>query len=267
MGPFPPLLFPAPYRGAARSASGRGRTFPLERKLRPDYSSALREGEFPVIYQYLAKAAAAAALLLAAMSAQAQEAPAPPEPVATEPAAVAPAEAEAPAPAEPATVAPAEAPATGCCTVPARTPIEIEILDTVNSKANHNGDNFTFRLAVPLTIDGHIVIPAGTTGVGEVVHAERARFGGRAGELILAARYLDHAGARIVLRTLRFGPQQGHDSSGTINSLNLAAAATIPALAMIGYLVAGGEVNVPAGTHASAQIAAELTLAPAEPTP
>jgi hypothetical protein len=196
-----------------------------------------------VFYQCFAKAASAAALFVAAVPAEAQEGQEQPS-----------------APAE----APAEAAAAGCCTVPARTPIEIEILDTLNSKASHNGDRFAFRLAAPLTIDGQIVIPAGTTGVGEVVHAERARFGGRAGELILAARYLDLAGRQIPLRTLRFGPQQGRDSTGTINSLNMAAAATVPALAMIGFLVAGGEVNVPAGTHASAQIAAEQTLAPAQ---
>jgi hypothetical protein len=196
-----------------------------------------------VFYQCFAKAAPVAVLFLAATSAPAQETPA--------------------APAAPAEAA-AAAPATGCCTVPARTPVSIEILDTINSKANHNGDRFAFRLAAPLTIDGRVVIPAGTTGVGEVVHAERARFGGRAGELILAARYLDHAGTRIALRTLRFGPQQGRDSSATVNTLGMAAAATVPALAMLGYLVAGGEVNVPAGTQATAQISAELTLAPAE---
>lgn len=200
-----------------------------------------------MFYQRLA-AATLAALLAATGPAHAQEAP-------PAPAAEAPARAEA---------APAEAPAAPCCTVPARTPIEIEILDTVNSKANHNGDHFAFRLAAPLTIDGRIVIPAGTTGVGEVVHAERARFGGRAGELILAARYLELGGTQIPLRTLRFGPQHGRDSSATINTLNIAAAAAMPALSMLGYLIAGGEVNVPAGTHANAQIAAELTLAPAE---
>jgi len=200
-----------------------------------------------VFYQCFAKAAPVAALFLAAVSAQAQEAPGAP-----------------PAPAEAAAAEPAEAPALACCTVPARTPIEIEILDTINSKANHNGDHFAFRLAAPLTIDGHVVIPAGATGVGEVVHAERARFGGRAGELILAARYLDHGGRQIPLRTLRFGPQQGRDSTGTVNALGMAAAATVPALAMLGYLVAGGEVNVPAGTRASAQTSAELTLAPTE---
>ena len=157
---------------------------------------------------------------------------------------------------------PPAAPEAACCTVPARTPIEIEILETVNSKANRTGQNFQFRLAAPLTVDGHVVVPAGTPGVGEIVHAERARFGGRAGELILAARYLDFQGSRIALRTLRFGAQAGRDSSGTINNVNLALAATIPALSLIGFMIAGGEVNVPAGTRASAQIAAEIRLAP-----
>ena len=150
--------------------------------------------------------------------------------------------------------------------MPARTPIEIEILDTINSKANQTGQNFSFRLAAPLTVEGRVVLPAGTPGVGEVVHAERARFGGRAGELILAARYLDFQGNRIALRTLRFGAQAGRDSSGTINNVNLALAATVPALSLIAFMIAGGEVNVPAGTHASAQIAAEISLAPIETT-
>jgi len=205
-----------------------------------------------VFYQRLA-ATALAAMLISAGAARGQEAP-PPAPAEAAPA-IEPAAAPAPA---------AEAPAAPCCTVPARTPIEIELLDTMNSKANHNGDRFAFRLAAPLAIDGHVVIPAGTPGVGEVVHAERARFGGRAGELILAARYLDLGGTQIPLRTLRFGLQHGRDSSATINTLNIAAAAAMPALSMLGYLIAGGEVNVPAGTHASAQIAAELTLAPVQ---
>lgn len=195
--------------------------------------------------QRLATAASAIALLLAAAPGLAQGDP-PEQPVPV---------LEMPPPPV------AEAP---CCTVPARTLVELEILDTVNSKANHSRESFNFRLAAPLTIDGRTVIPAGTPGVGEVVHAERARFGGRAGELILAARYLDFNGTRIALRTLRVGPQHGRDSSGTINNVNLALAATIPALSLVAFMIAGGEVNVPAGTRASAQTAAEIQLAPVE---
>lgn len=158
---------------------------------------------------------------------------------------------------------PAPAPSP-CCTVPARTPVAIEITDTVNSKANRSRDAFAFRLAEPLAVAGRVVAPAGTPGVGEVVHAARARAMGKAGELILAARYLQLGETRIPLRSLRVGQRQGRDSSGTLSTINVVAAGTVPALSLVAFVIAGGEVNIPAGTRADAQIAAEIVLAPVE---
>ncbi len=157
--------------------------------------------------------------------------------------------------------APEPAPAP-CCTVPARTPVAIEITDTLNSKANNSRDAFAFRLAEPLVVDGRVVAPAGTPGVGEVVHAARARAMGKAGELILAARYLQLGETRIPLRTLRVGRRQGRDNSGALTTMNVVAAATVPVLSLVAIGISGGEVNVPAGTFAEAQTAAEIQLAP-----
>jgi hypothetical protein len=56
---------------------------------------------------------------------------------------------------------------------------------------------------------GSVVAPAGTPGVGEVVHAAHASFGGKAGELILAVRYLELNGTRIPLRSLPIRTQTG----------------------------------------------------------
>jgi hypothetical protein len=151
-----------------------------------------------------------------------------------------------------------------CCTVAPRTPVVIEITDTVNSRANHSRDAFAFRLAEPLMAAGRVLVPAGTPGVGEVVHAARARAMGKAGELILAARYLQLGETRIMLRSLRIGAQQGRDSSGTVTTMNVVAAGTIPALSLVAFVITGGEVNVPAGTRAQAQTAAEIVLAPVE---
>lgn len=153
-------------------------------------------------------------------------------------------------------------PSVECCTVPARTLVEIEIVDAVNSRANETGQMFAIRLAAPLVVDGRAVAPAGTVGMGEIVHAARARAGGKAGELILAARYLEIGGTRIPLRTLRYGRAQGVDNSGAVNAGNLAVAAVFPVASVVGFLIAGGEVDIPAGTIANAQTAAEITLAP-----
>jgi hypothetical protein len=169
-----------------------------------------------------------------------------------------------PEPPVPALQMPPPVPESPCCTLPARTPVEIEIVETVNSKTSHSRDNFAFRLAEPLSVDGRVVAPAGTPGVGEVVHAARARAGGKAGELILAARYLDLNGTRVPLRSLRYGRSTGADNIGAVTVGNIVAAAVLPAAAVIGYLIAGGEVNIPAGTRVNAQTSAEINLPPVE---
>jgi hypothetical protein len=162
--------------------------------------------------------------------------------------------AEAPA------TAPAEAAA--CCTVPALTPIEIEIAENVSSNTSRTRQNFAFRLAEPLTVDGQVVAAAGTRGVGEVVHAAKSGIGGKAGELILAARYLELDGQRVPLRSLRYGRSQGKDSSGTVGIATSAAAAVVPVVAVVGFLITGGEVRIPEGTRATAKIAADTVLPP-----
>lgn len=187
---------------------------------------------------------AAAAAALAMPAAWAQEAAAPPA-------------APAPAPS-------ADAPAAACCTVAKMTPVEIELVDAVGSKRSRNGDSFAIRLAAPLVVDGRTLAPAGTTGMGEVVHAAKARAAGKAGELILAARYLDIGGTRLPLRSFRYGPAQGKDNSGAVGVGNMVASAVLPVASVLGFLVSGGEIEIPAGTRASAKVAADTMLAPAE---
>jgi hypothetical protein len=152
--------------------------------------------------------------------------------------------------------------ATPCCTLAALTEIEIEVADRVSSKTSRPGDRFAIRLADPIVIDGHVVVPAGTPGVGEVVHAAKAGGAGKAGELILAARYLELDGRRIALRSFRYGRRQGKDKSGAVNTGNMVAAAVMPAASLIGFLVKGGEVDIPAGTLANAKLAAATVLPP-----
>ena len=96
-----------------------------------------------------------------------------------------------------------EEPCADCVTIPALTPIKIELLETLGSKVSTSGETFPFRLAGPVLIDGKVAIPAGTPGVGEVVHAKKSGGSGAAGELVLAARYLDVQGRRLRLRSLK----------------------------------------------------------------
>ena len=171
-----------------------------------------------------------------------------------------PAAAQEAAPAATAEAAPAvDAP---CCAVAALTPIEIEIGEDLSSKSSKTRDSFRFTLAEPLMSGDQLVAPAGTPGVSEVVHAAKAGIGGKGGELILAARYLEIGDTKIPLRSLKYGRSQGKDSSGTVGMASSVAAAVVPVASVVGFMISGGEVRIPQGTRATAKVAAETVLPP-----
>lgn len=170
--------------------------------------------------------------------------------------------AAAAAQAGPASEAAPAAEASACCVIAALTEIEIEIAERVTSKTHRQGSRFAIRLAEPVLVDGRVVVPAGTAGVGEVVHSAKAGGAGRAGELILAARYLELDGQRIPLRSFRHGTRHGKDRTAAVNTGNMVAATVLPAASLIGFLVKGGEVDIPASTRASAKVAAATLLPP-----
>ncbi len=183
-----------------------------------------------------------------------------------------PPEADGAAPAaEPAAAAPAEPAAAGLL-LPKTTPLIIAIDKELGSKISTTGETFPIRLVQAVSVEGVEVLPAGITGQGEVVHAKKAGLAGAAGELVLAARYLDLGERRIALRSFRFMEAgeialgKGQDNTGVSN-------VTTALAGPIGFFIGGGNTNVVPGTIANAKTrndelfarpAAELA-APAEP--
>lgn len=143
--------------------------------------------------------------------------------------------------------------------IPAGTPVSFEFVDRVHSRLNKIGDRFRIRLREPLVVEGRTVLPGGAEGVGEVIHAARARAAGKAGELILAARYLDHGGTRVPLRAFRFGAS-GTDNRDAAFAVGLAAGP-------LAYLVVGGELDIKPGTPGHAKVAADVEIPPAAVAP
>lgn len=139
-------------------------------------------------------------------------------------------------------------------TLPAMTLLDIEIVDPLNSKTSLIGAFFDIRLAEPVMDNGVVIIPAGISGKGEVIHAAKARAAGKAGELIIAARYLDYEGLRIPLRSFKYGTSTG--KSNRDEALIAGAAIATPLI----LFISGGNVDIPAGTRANAKIAAEITV-------
>lgn len=143
-------------------------------------------------------------------------------------------------------------------TLPAFTPVDIEILTPLNSKTSKMGDFFDIRLAEPIIVDGKILVPAGAVGKGEVIHAAKARAGGKAGEMILTARYVESHGQQLLLRSFKFGATTG---SSKRDEALIAGALLAPAIAL---LISGGNVDVPAGTRAHAKTSEDNQLSQQE---
>lgn len=165
---------------------------------------------------------------------------------------------EAPAPTDSSqSTAPVLPTQSGCCTLANGTPLKIEIGEPISSQRRKRGETFAVRLAEPLLFDGREMLPVGTPGIGEIIHAAPSGGGGKPGELLLAARYLEVDGRQIPLRGFRIG------ATGTDRS-NGAMAASV-AIGPFAHFIHGREIEIPAGTLATAKLAADTVLPPHDP--
>ena len=128
---------------------------------------------------------------------------------------------------------------------------ELETVDAISSKTNHAGDAFGLRLREPLRYGAVELVPAGTPVHGEVTHATENRWGGIAGELVLAARYVQLPQGRLRLRSSIAAP--GKSQTG-------AAATTVVLFGIVGVFVQGGNSTIPAGTPLSVRLAEPVTF-------
>ena len=166
--------------------------------------------------------------------------------------------ATSPAPASDAPAAPLKPSATGPIRLPGDTVVRIELAEPVSSKDRTRGDKFSIRLSSPILVDGQTFAPAGSTGVGEVVYAERGGAGGSPGKLVLAARYVDVGAIRIRLKA--FNLAAGGEQEFT--EMQIASGFLGPAV----MFIHGHNVLYPIGTRARAKVAEEVSLPAGAPS-
>ena len=137
-------------------------------------------------------------------------------------------------------------------TVPALTPVLVRLEEAVSSNKNKPGDRFRITVAEDVRIGDAVVIPAGSAGEGEVVHAAKSGAGGKAGELIVVARFVRVGDLEIRLRSFALGVA-GKDHTNDA----FASSFLIGPFAMF---VKGGVITVPAATLGTAKTALEFRL-------
>lgn len=131
----------------------------------------------------------------------------------------------------------------------ADTEIYLRLLAPVASNTHKRGERFAMELVRPVVVDGVTVVPEGAQAEGEVVHAAKGGFGGRAGELILVSRVLRAGDQTIKLRSFSAG--NGEDR------VNLAMGLSF---VMVGLFVTGKDIALPAGTYVFAKVATDHLL-------
>ena len=137
-------------------------------------------------------------------------------------------------------------------TVPALTPVSVRLGEEISSNKNKPGDRFPIFIAEDVRVGDVVVIPAGSEGEGEVVHAAKSGMGGKAGELILAARFVRVGDQQVRLRSF------GVSGAGTNHTDDALGVAII--LGPVGLLVHGGARVFPRDGVAGAKTAEQILL-------
>jgi len=65
-------------------------------------------------------------------------------------------------------------PANGGATIPPGTIVGIETTQALTSHTSHPDDLFPIRLVAPIVLGGHMLVPTGVVGQGQVIHDAHA---------------------------------------------------------------------------------------------
>jgi len=153
----------------------------------------------------------------------------------------------------------AAAPAGDLIQVPALTPLKLKLGDPVSSNVNKPGDRFRLFVVEDVKMGDAVVIPAGTAGEGEVIHAAKSSAGGKAGELLLTARFLRVGEQTVRLRSFVLGGA-GADRSNQ-------ALATSFVAGPFAMFVRGGVIIIPIDAVATAKTLEIVQLPATQPGP
>jgi len=153
----------------------------------------------------------------------AQQHPAESQPASTS----APAAAAPPVPTSP----PPTQPVVRQVSIPGGTPVQIQMIDSVDSATNHAGDMFHASLASPIVVNGETIVPSGTDVYVKLVNSSSAGHMTGRSELTLQLARLDFQGASYSLSSDDY-----HDVG---KSRTTRTAETVGAGAAIGAVIGG----------------------------
>lgn len=119
-------------------------------------------------------------------------------------------------------------------------PVHLRTELTTERKALRVGQRFEVETFEPVTLSGHVVIPSGTPGVGEITGVTNKGMWGKSGHLDLRLLYLRVGDRQIRIR----GTDDKKGKAGGVGAAAVSAIVFLPA----GFFMTGTSARLPAGT-------------------
>lgn len=140
----------------------------------------------------------------------------------------------------------------GTVVLKAGTVIPMELISTITSKSARSGQMVDFRVMSDVKVDGKTVISAGSIAQGQIVRAKKSGLLGSEGELEIAVKSIKAVDGTNVYLTTNNLSDEGS------NKVALSIVLTICCL--FGFLIKGGQAEIPAGTQVQGMVASNTEI-------
>lgn len=136
--------------------------------------------------------------------------------------------------------------------IPKQTMLNVELIEAANSKTLKKNQQVEFRTTENLIINGVVVIPKGTVGMGYVYEVQKAGGFGRKGVLRIAGKEIK------TLNNVTVPLRKGLEGKGKTDGGAVAVAAAVSLVG--GLFMKGSNINYPAGTDFQVEVRDNVDL-------
>ena len=136
--------------------------------------------------------------------------------------------------------------------IPKQTMLNVELIEAANSKTHKKNQQVEFRTTENLIINGVVVIPKGTVGMGYVYEVQKAGGFGRKGVLRISGKEIK------TLNNVTVPLRKGLEGKGKTDGGAVAVAAAVSLVG--GLFMKGSNINYPAGTDFQVEVRDNVDL-------
>lgn len=136
--------------------------------------------------------------------------------------------------------------------IPKKTMLNVELIEPANSKTHKKNQQVDFKTTENLIINGVVVIPKGTVGMGYVYEVQKAGGFGRKGVLRIAGKEIK------TLNNVSVPLRKGLEGKGKTDGGAVAVAAAVSLVG--GLFMKGSNINYPAGTDFQVEVRDNVDL-------